>query len=101
MPKARRFLYANPPAYRGYPQIVEEKGHDVSAGSRELTNSKLTIPKKKEHNDMCKALDDLGQDGRKEGKKEGRTEEREKSTFATGRKYSVSHTSMSKSRRFH
>ena len=48
----------------------------------ELTNSKLTIPKKKEHNDMCKALDDLWQDGReegkKEGRKEGRKEEREK-----------------------
>ena len=56
----------------------------------ELTNSKLPIPKKKEHNDMCKALDDLWQDGkkegrkegkkegRKEGKKEGREEEREK-----------------------
>ncbi|MBR6056970.1 MAG: Rpn family recombination-promoting nuclease/putative transposase [Victivallales bacterium] len=36
----------------------------------ELTNSKLTIPRKKEHNNMCKALDDLKEEGRQLGHKE-------------------------------
>ena len=68
---AMRRIAQEDPMFRDAPAIIYRIFN-------ELTNSKLPIPKKKEHNDMCKALDDLWQDGKKEGRKEGREEEREK-----------------------
>jgi hypothetical protein len=58
------------PMFRDAPAIIFRVFND-------LTNSHLTIPRKKEHNDMCKALDDLKEEGRAEGREEGRAEGRE------------------------
>ena len=57
------------PIFRDAPAIIFRVFND-------LTNSHLTIPRKKEHNDMCKALDDLKEEGRAEGRAEGREEGR-------------------------
>ena len=64
----RRVLHEDPMSH-DIPAIIFRVFND-------LTNSKLTIPRKKEHNDMCKALDDIKEEGRAEGREEGRAEGR-------------------------
>jgi hypothetical protein len=54
----RRVLHEDPMSH-DTPAIIFRVFND-------LTNSKLTIPRKKEHNDMCKALDDIKEEGREE-----------------------------------
>ena len=44
----------------------------------ELTGAGLTVPRQKEHNDMCLAIEKMKEKGRREGRKE----EREKSSKA-------------------
>ena len=49
---------------------------DTVAMLNEVTNSKMTIPDKEETIDMCKAIQDIRNEGRAEGKAEGRAEGR-------------------------
>lgn len=63
---------------------VEQKASQVI---KVMTGSEFKINEKEEEIDMCKALDDLKEEGREEGRKEGRKEGRQAGIKSAERKF--------------